>query len=59
MASETAIAKGFKAGDIIRSLTTELGGKGGGKPDFAMGGGTEPDKLGEVLNRWLESFTNK
>jgi alanyl-tRNA synthetase len=56
MASEAANAKGYKAGDIIRNLTAELGGKGGGKPDFAMGGGTEPGKLKAVLADWLESF---
>lgn len=56
MASEEAIAAGFKAGDIIRALTAQLGGKGGGKPDFAMGGGTEPDKLAEVLLNWKESL---
>jgi alanyl-tRNA synthetase len=56
MASETAIAKGYKAGDIIRTLTAELGGKGGGKPDFAMGGGTEPDKLESTLTSWINSI---
>jgi alanyl-tRNA synthetase len=56
MASEAAIAKGYKAGDIIRQLTGELGGKGGGKPDFAMGGGTEPAKLQSVLEGWLNSL---
>ncbi|MEX0327013.1 MAG: alanine--tRNA ligase [Puniceicoccaceae bacterium] len=58
MASEEAISKGFKAGDIIRTLTAELGGKGGGKPDFAMGGGSEPDKLESVLTGWLNSIGN-
>jgi alanyl-tRNA synthetase len=56
MASDEAIAKGFKAGDIIRSLTAQLGGKGGGKPDFAMGGGTKPGKLENVLKEWLQSL---
>ncbi|MGA1205907.1 MAG: alanine--tRNA ligase [Opitutales bacterium] len=58
MASEAAIEKGYKAGDIVRSLTTELGGKGGGKPDFAMGGGTEPAKLKSVLSNWLKTTGN-
>lgn len=56
LASEGAIKAGHKAGDIIRSLTAELGGKGGGKPDFAMGGGTEPDKLADVLQSWKDSL---
>ncbi len=56
MASEAAIAKGYKSGDIVRQLTAELGGKGGGKPDFAMGGGTNPDKLDTVLSNWIKSM---
>ncbi|MFP4541482.1 MAG: DHHA1 domain-containing protein, partial [Opitutales bacterium] len=56
IASEAAIAAGHKAGDIIRQLTAELGGKGGGKPDFAMGGGAEPEKLASVLESWEASL---
>jgi alanyl-tRNA synthetase len=54
MASDAAIKSGHKAGDIIRQLTAELGGKGGGKPDFAMGGGTEIGKVDTTLAGWLE-----
>ncbi len=56
LSSDAAIAAGHKAGDIIRSLTAELGGKGGGKPDFAMGGGTETAALPSVLDKWLNSL---
>jgi alanyl-tRNA synthetase len=35
-----------RAGDIIKSVT---GGKGGGRPDFATGGGNEPEGLGAAL----------
>ncbi len=38
-----------EAGDIIRSLTAQLDGKDGGKPDFAMGSGTDASKLKEVI----------
>ncbi|MAM92920.1 MAG: alanine--tRNA ligase [Opitutaceae bacterium] len=48
-ASPQAISEGHKAGDIIRSLTAKLDGKGGGKPDFAMGGGTNTSDLAEVI----------
>lgn len=48
--SKGAIGAGHKAGDIVRELTIKLDGKGGGKPDFAMGGGTNVTKLGEVIN---------
>lgn len=44
-----AVAKGIKAGDIIREVTAVCGGKGGGKPDSAMGGGTNVLKLDDAL----------
>lgn len=47
----------IKAGDIIRHLATELGGKGGGKPDYAQGGAPNSDKLEAVMAQlpsWLE-----
>ena len=44
-----AVAKGVKAGDIIRGITAIAGGKGGGKPDSAMGGGNDVSKLEEAL----------
>ena len=44
-----AVAKGIKAGDIIKSVTAICGGKGGGKPDSAMGGGTDVLKLDDAL----------
>ena len=44
-----AVAKGVKAGDIIRTIAPICGGKGGGKPDSAMGGGTEVSKVDDAL----------
>ncbi len=44
-----AIEKGIKAGDVIRSVTALCGGKGGGKPDSAMGGGSDVLKLDDAL----------
>ena len=44
-----AVAKGVKAGDIIRAVTAVCGGKGGGKPDSAMGGGTDVLKVDDAL----------
>ena len=38
-----------KAGDIIKVLATELGGKGGGKPQFAQGGGVDRQALPAAL----------
>ena len=44
-----AVAKGVKAGDIIKAIAPICGGKGGGKPDSAMGGGTEVSKVDDAL----------
>ena len=57
-----SVAKDFtasiKAGDIIKHLATELGGKGGGKPDLAQGGAPLNEKFATVmadLTAWLEA----
>ncbi|MEO5960066.1 MAG: alanine--tRNA ligase-related protein, partial [Opitutaceae bacterium] len=47
--SPAAIKAGHQAGKIIADLSQKLGGKGGGKPDFAMGGGRDAAKLAEIL----------
>jgi len=39
----------YNAGTIVREAAAICGGKGGGKPDMAMAGGSEPDKLGDAL----------
>ncbi len=46
---KAAVAAGIRAGDIIRSVTAICGGKGGGKPDSAMGGGSDVMKLDNAL----------
>jgi alanyl-tRNA synthetase len=47
--SPAAIKAGHQAGKIVQALSVQLGGKGGGKPDFAMGGGKDVAKLAEIL----------
>ena len=44
-----AVAHGIKAGDIIKNLAPICGGRGGGKPDSAMGGGTDVLKLDDMM----------
>ena len=44
-----AVKAGVKAGDIIRQVTALTGGKGGGKPDSAMGGGRDVLMLDNAL----------
>jgi alanyl-tRNA synthetase len=39
-----------KAGELVNFVAQQLGGKGGGKPDMAMAGGTEPAKLAAALD---------
>ncbi|MEI7657898.1 MAG: alanine--tRNA ligase [Phycisphaerae bacterium] len=46
---EAGIAKGLKAGDWLRDACAVMGGKGGGKPDNAMGGGSDPSKVPEAI----------
>ena len=38
-----------KAGDLVGHLAAQVGGKGGGRPDMAMGGGTQPEKLPDAI----------
>lgn len=61
LAIAASVAKGaqdrVKAGDIIRHLASELGGKGGGKPDYAQGGAPKSDKLATVLEALQTKLT--
>ena len=53
-----AVSRGIRAGDVIRSVTAIAGGKGGGKPDSAMGGGQDVSKLNEALSS-VEGFVRE
>ena len=46
-----AIAKGIKAGDLVKLVCSACGGSGGGKPDSAMGGGKDPLKVDNALSQ--------
>ena len=46
---KNAVAKGIRAGDLVCAVSAVTGGKGGGKPDSAMGGGSEVLKIDDAL----------
>ncbi|MBL52638.1 MAG: alanine--tRNA ligase [Aestuariibacter sp.] len=46
-----------KAGELINFIAAQVGGKGGGRPDMAQAGGSQPENLSEALqsvNAWLK-----
>ncbi|MBK8182200.1 MAG: alanine--tRNA ligase [Candidatus Competibacteraceae bacterium] len=48
----------IKAGELVNAIAQQVGGKGGGRPDMAQAGGTDPTKLDEALRRvpeWIRS----
>ncbi len=56
--SKDAVERGLRAGDLIKEVAPLVGGRGGGRPDMAQGGGTDPSKLAEALAEakcWIES----
>jgi alanyl-tRNA synthetase len=47
----------IKAGELVNFVAQQVGGKGGGRPDMAQAGGTQPDRLPAALNSvagWVE-----
>ena len=49
MAGEKAVEKGVNAGEVVREVSPIIGGGGGGKPNFAQGGGTQTEKLEDAV----------
>jgi len=52
-----ATERRVKAGDLVNYVAQQVGGKGGGRPDMAMAGGTDPSKLAPALasvQAWAE-----
>ena len=47
--TNSLVAQGIKAGDIANAIAATTGGKGGGRPDNARGGGKDVSKLDEAL----------
>ena len=54
-----AVAKGIKAGDLVKLVCTACGGSGGGKPDSAMGGGKDATKVDNALALVDDFVTSK
>ena len=52
-----AIAKGMKAGELVKMVCSACGGSGGGKPDSAMGGGKDITKLDDAL-AMVDNYVN-
>jgi alanyl-tRNA synthetase len=52
-ATKDVVDKGFKAGAAIGVMAPEIGGKGGGKPDMAQAGGTDPSKIPQAFEKLL------
>jgi len=49
--------KRIKAGDLVNMVASQVGGKGGGRPDMAMAGGSQPENLDVALasvNDWIK-----
>lgn len=45
------IDRGLHAGELVRSIAKEVGGGGGGRPDFAQAGGKDPGGIGRALDQ--------
>ena len=41
----------YRAGDLIREIAIVIGGKGGGRPDCAQAGGSDPSKIDAAFER--------
>jgi len=52
-ATKDLVDKGFKSGDAVKVMALEVGGKGGGKPEMAQAGGTDPSKLAQAFEKLI------
>ena len=54
--TKDVVARGVKAGDAIKAIAPVVGGRGGGRPDMAQGGGPAVDKIDDAVKQaaqWL------
>jgi alanyl-tRNA synthetase len=57
--TDDLVAKGLKAGDIVREIAPIVDGGGGGRPQMAQAGGKNPKKIGDALTRAIEMIKQK
>ncbi len=50
-ATKDLVEKGFKSGDAVRLMAAEVGGKGGGKPEMAQAGGSDPSRIPQAFEK--------
>jgi alanyl-tRNA synthetase len=56
--TDDLVKKGLKAGDLIKEIAPAIDGRGGGKPNLAQAGGTNPEGLAKALasaGEWLKA----
>jgi alanyl-tRNA synthetase len=56
MAGDVAVQKGVNADTIVKEAAPIFCGGGGGRPNFAQGGGTKPDKLQDAVKAAIEAI---
>ena len=56
--SDEFVKKGINAGKIVSEIAAATGGKGGGRPNYAQGGGKNPEKLDEILLKLKNDLKN-
>jgi alanyl-tRNA synthetase len=57
--SKAVVDRGIKAGDLIKEIAPLVGGKGGGRPDMAQGGGTDASGLPNALDQAAQWIRQK
>jgi alanyl-tRNA synthetase len=57
--TDDLVAKGLKAGDVVREIAPIVDGGGGGRPQMAQAGGKNPKKIGDALTRAGEIIKQK
>jgi len=46
------------AGKLVAALSADVGGRGGGRPDLAQAGGSQPEKLATALSKVADLVRN-